>query len=249
RLRKEAGIEDEAAAFVKLLTEASQQAALPIYVMLTMRSDFLGDCAQFRGLPEIMNDSQYLIPRMNRDERRQAIEGPLGVEGGRISARLVQRLLNDVGEDPDQLPVLQHALMRTWQHWERHRGERSLIDLEDYEAIGTMSSALSLDADEAYGEIRSPQGHGIAEKVVKRLKERARVAGESGRPARLAGLCAVAAASPADVPAVIDRFRDPARSFLVPPFGAPLRDDSVVDISHESLIRKWKRLDAWVNEE
>ena len=112
RVRAGASADDDAAAFVKLLIEAPQATGLPIYVMLTMRSDFLGDCAQFRGLPETMNDSQYLVPRMNRDERRQAIEGPVGVGGAAISPRLVQRLLNDVGEDPDQLPILQHALMR-----------------------------------------------------------------------------------------------------------------------------------------
>ncbi len=51
-------------------------ARLPVYVVLTMRSDFLGDCAQFQGLPEAVNDGQYLIPRMTRDERRFAITGP-----------------------------------------------------------------------------------------------------------------------------------------------------------------------------
>lgn len=249
RVRTEASADDDAAAFVKLLIEAPQQAGAPIYVMLTMRSDFLGDCAQFRGLPEMMNDSQYLIPRMNRDERRQAIEGPIGVGGARISPRLVQRLLNDVGEDPDQLPVLQHALMRTWQHWERHRGERPMLDLDDYEAIGTMSEALSRDADEAYAEIGSERGRGIAEMLFKRLTERGKDARETRRPTRFDELCAVAGASPVEVTRVIDRFRDPARSFLMPAFDVPLRDDSIVDISHESLIRKWKRLDKWVSEE
>ena len=143
RAEGDAAANADAAAFVKLFVEAHQQDAVPIYVMLTMRSDFLGDCAQFRGLPEAMNESQYLIPRMNRDERRQAVEGPIGVGGGRISPRLVQRLLNDVGEDPDQLPVLQHALMRTWQRWEQHRHDASPLDLDDYEAIGTMERALS----------------------------------------------------------------------------------------------------------
>ena len=55
--------EDEAAAFVKLLLAAAQQQGVSIYIVLTMRSDFLGDCAQFRDLPEAINDSQYLIPR------------------------------------------------------------------------------------------------------------------------------------------------------------------------------------------
>jgi tetratricopeptide (TPR) repeat protein len=186
---------------------------------------------------------------MNRDERRQAIEGPIGVGGARISPRLVQRLLNDVGEDPDQLPVLQHALMRTWQHWERQRGERPMLDLDDYEAIGTMSEALSRDADEAHAEIGSERGRGIAEMLFKRLTERGKDARETRRPTRFDELCAVAGASPVEVTRVIDRFRDPARSFLMPAFDVPLRDDSIVDISHESLIRKWKRLDKWVTEE
>ena len=44
------------------------QTEVPIYVVLTMRSDFLGDCAQFHGLPEAINEGQYLVPRLTRDE-------------------------------------------------------------------------------------------------------------------------------------------------------------------------------------
>ena len=83
-----------------------------------MRSDFIGDCAQFLNLPEAINDGQYLIPRMTREQRRQAITGPVAVARGQISPRLVNRLLNDVGDNPDQLPILQHALMRTWNYWQ-----------------------------------------------------------------------------------------------------------------------------------
>src|SRR4030095_10950352 len=112
---------DVASAFVKLLLEAAQQRELSIYIVLTMRSDFLGDCAQFQGLPEAINDGQYLIPRMTRDERRFAVTGPVGVTRGKITEALINRLLNDVGDTPDQLPILQHALMRTWDHWAVHR--------------------------------------------------------------------------------------------------------------------------------
>jgi len=53
---KEGGSVDEASAFVKLLLEAAQQRELSIYIVLSMTSDFLGDCAQFQGLPEAIND-------------------------------------------------------------------------------------------------------------------------------------------------------------------------------------------------
>ena len=76
-----------------------------------------GRLLQIPGLAEAVNDGEYLIPRLLRDQKRDAIEKPIGVGGAKISPRLVQRLLNDVGDDPDQLPVLQHALMRTWDVW------------------------------------------------------------------------------------------------------------------------------------
>src|SRR5262245_55460124 len=43
--------DNEKAAFVKLLLEAKGQQEIPIFVVLTMRSDYLGDCAQFWDLP------------------------------------------------------------------------------------------------------------------------------------------------------------------------------------------------------
>ncbi|HYU57937.1 MAG TPA: trypsin-like peptidase domain-containing protein, partial [Actinomycetota bacterium] len=249
RFRDAAGAtaRDESSAFVKLLLEATRQRELPIYVVLTMRSDFVGECAQFRDLPEALNEGQYLVPRMTRDQRREAIVGPAAVGQGRVSPRLVQRLLNDVGDDPDQLPILQHALMRTWTHWEDHGAGRDL-DVEDYEAIGGMADALSQHADEAYGELPD-DGKRLAGRLFKCLTTRGANAQPIRRPTTVARLAAVAGAPVADVRAVIERFRVPGRSFLMPPVPTALDDTAVVDISHESLIRQWNRLRAWADEE
>ena len=117
--------DERAVAFVNLLLEAAKSEH-PIYVVLTMRSDFLGDCARFSGLPEAVNEGQYLVPRLTREERRAAITGPIAVGGGEISPVLLTRLVNDVGDNPDQLSILQHALNRTWAQWQRERhGERT----------------------------------------------------------------------------------------------------------------------------
>ena len=240
---------DEAAAFVKLLLEAAQQRELSIYVVLTMRSDFLGDCAQFQGLPEAINDGQYLIPRMTRDERRFAVTGPVGVTRGKIAEPLVNRLLNDVGDNPDQLPILQHALMRTWEHWQAHRRNGEPIGMEHYEAIGTMSDALSRHADEAFNELPNERSRSIAQQLFKALTERGADNREIRRPTRMDALCHITGASMPEMTAVIDVFRRSGRSFLMPPAGVPLHAETVIDISHESLIRNWQRLKEWVNEE
>jgi hypothetical protein len=127
----EYGIRQETTAFVNLLLEAAKQRTCPIYVVLTMRSNFLGDCAQFAALPEAINEGHYLVPRMTRDERRAAIGGPVAVRGAEISPVLLTRLVNDVGDDPDQLSILQHALNRTWAKWQEQDGIGPL-DLKHY---------------------------------------------------------------------------------------------------------------------
>ena len=240
---------DDAAAFVKLLLEASSQRDVAVYVIITMRSDFLGDCSIFWGLPEAINDGQYLIPRMTRDERREAITGPAAVGGGTISEPLVSRLLNDMGDSPDQLPILQHALMKTWEHWAaRRRDPAEPVGVEDYEAVGTMSGALSRHADETFEELSDERRH-VAEVVFKRLTERAADSRETRRPTPLGELAAVAGAGVEEVAAVVEVFRREGRSFLMPPPGVALTPETVVDISHESLIRNWGRLKQWSLEE
>ncbi len=98
RYRREGeGQRDEANAFVSLLLASARATEGTMYVVLTMRSDYLGDCALFDGLPEALNDSQFLTPKLTRAQRQQAIEGPARVFEGRAEPALVARILNDMG--------------------------------------------------------------------------------------------------------------------------------------------------------
>ncbi len=240
---------EEAAAFVKLLLEASAQVELPIYVILTMRSEYLGDCTQFRDLPEAINKGQYLIPRMPRDQKRRAITGPIAVGGAKISPRLVQRLLNDVGDNPDQLPIMQHAMMRSWEYWEKEGNLNEEIDLPHYNATGGMHEALSRHADEAFNELTDKKTKHIAEFIFKRLTGQGADNREIRFPTTLKELSSVCNTDEANIIKVLDVFRQEGRSFLMPPSSTPLASDTLIDISHESLIRIWRRLRRWVDEE
>ncbi|HEY7337574.1 MAG TPA: tetratricopeptide repeat protein [Bryobacteraceae bacterium] len=246
---------DEAAALVKLLLEAAGQQDVPIYLVLTMRSDFLGDCMQYAGLPEAVTAGQYLVPRMSRDELRSAITGPVAVARGAIAPRLVVRLLNDVSDDPDQLPVLQHALMRTWDYWAQHRnasrpGDASeSMDIADYEAIGTMRHALSLHAEEAYAEAESEERKRTVERAFKALTDTFSDPRGIRRPTSVRDLSAICETEEQDLIEVIELFRRPGRCFLMPPAAIPLESESIVDISHESVMRCWDRLIGWAEEE
>lgn len=243
------GSVDETLAFVNLLMEAVNYEDSPIYVAITMRSDFIGDCAQFPELTRKLNDSHYLIPQMTRDQKRRAVEGPVAVGGAHITPRLVQQLLNDLGDNPDQLPILQHALMRTWSYWAAYRDyEGEPVDLKHYEAIGTMSEALSQHANEAYEELDEEQKR-ICEILFKAITEKRGENFGIRRPTRLNEIAAIADVSEQDVAEVIEKFREPGRSLLTPAHGTALDSKAMIDISHESLMRIWVRLKNWVDDE
>ena len=106
---------NDAIQFVDLLLRTAEQADRPVYVILTMRSEFMGDCDAFFGLPEAISASQFLTPRLTRDQLAEAIEGPLDQFHATIAPEVMNQIANEVGSDPDQLPLMQHALLRMWQ--------------------------------------------------------------------------------------------------------------------------------------
>lgn len=128
----------EAALVTNLLLETARIALeenLPIYVVITMRSDFIGQCAAFRGLPEYIGFSQFFVPRLNRRQLQEVIEEPARFNGDRISRRLTERLIHDMVEGTDQLPILQHALNQIWKMADSGNEE---MDLIHYAMVGGM---------------------------------------------------------------------------------------------------------------
>ena len=241
---------DEADAFVRLLLTSAAAPDVPIYVVITMRSDYLGDCALFHGLPEAINAGQYLTPRLTREQCAAAIVGPARVCGGDVDAVLVNRLLNDFGPDPDQLPLLQHALMRMWARTRKPASdgtERVTLTVDDYEAVGGLAHALARHADEALAELSEPRRL-LAEIMFRRLTERDTGRRDTRAPARVCEVAAIADVSIDEVAAVAAVFRGDDRHFVTAP-DDPLKEDTLLDIGHESLIRQWGALAAWVDAE
>ncbi|NJM94085.1 MAG: High-affnity carbon uptake protein Hat/HatR, partial [Cytophagales bacterium] len=240
---------NETLAFVNLLNNAVDYEGTPVHVAITMRSDFIGECAQFPELTSKINDSHYLIPQMTREQQRMAVSGPVAVGGAQVSPRLIQQLLNDLGDKTDQLPILQHALMRTWHYWERYREQpEEAIDIRHYEAIGTMSEASRftpmrlMTSSMSSSALSARCSSGLSPK-----KEEITMA--YAAPPRLDVIAQIANVPQEEVVEVIEKFREPGRSLLTPAYGVPLTGESIIDISHESLMRIWVRLKHWVDDE
>jgi len=234
--------------FVNLLVNAVKQTELPVYVVITMRSDFIGECSPYQDLTRLINDSHYLIPRMTRDDFRKAIIGPVAVGGAKITDQLVQLLLNEMGNNPDQLPILQHALMRTWNYWKNNCDTTLPLGINEYEAIGRLERALSNHSNEAFDELKVDEKK-ICEVIFKSLTEKGGDNRGVRRPTSIKELANISEANEAEVIKVVEIFRMAGRTFLTPSPGIELTADSIVDISHESLMRVWDKLKIWVEEE
>ncbi len=127
---------------VNLLLETARlslEENLPVYVIFTMRSDFISQSVAFKGLPETIGFSQFFVPRLKRHELQKVIEDPAKLAGGEIAPRLTQILINELPEGFDQLPLLQHALNRLWK--EAKNGEET-IDFIHLAQIGGLSAEM-----------------------------------------------------------------------------------------------------------
>ncbi len=243
---------DEADAFISLLLAAVRQKEIPISLLLTMRADVIGQCARFRGLPERLNAGQFLMPRLTRKQLHDVICKPAEAFGGAVDERLAHRLLRESGNDPSHLPVLQHCLMRMWAvagqepDTSDHSGPH--LGIADYQTVGGLQHALSRHADEAYEEL-DEHGQRIAEILFRCVSERSPDRQDMRRPTTLQNIAAVVGAAVSDVQVVAEIFRRSDRCFLSPSAGTPLEPDTLLDISHESLIQQWKRMSAWASEE
>ena len=166
--------------------------------------------------------------------------------GGSLRPELVRQLINDAGSSQDQLPLMQHVLMRMWSDVLKKRPNRPPeLTLDDYANVGELSKALCKDADYAYQKELTTDQQKIAEVMFKSLCVRGSSERDTRAPvrvdrvAKLAGLKSEWAA----VVRVVEVFRGEGRYFLRPHTG-PLAPDTVLDITHESLIRNWTRLNS-----
>jgi len=271
---------------------------LPIYIVFTMRSDYIGQCAAFRSLPEYIGFSQFFVPRLNRSQLQQVIEEPAMLSGNRISRRLTERLIHDVAEGVDQLPILQHALNQIWHAADHGNGE---MDLIHYAMVGGMSASelpddqvsqfkewfnklpdkikrfyhepnlqnvLDTHANKLYesaaGNYRNKAKRELSDGAVKAIIkttficltkiDQSRAVRNRMTLQEITRILGRPELSTKEVGAVLNIFREPGNTFIRPFIteeaeSNELRDDDVLDITHESLIRNWEYLEKWAQEE
>lgn len=210
--------------FISLLLTAATQGVAS--VVLAMRSDFF-DPLQASAFGPMLKDS--LVPLRRMGDVRACIEGPANAVGLRFSTGLVDRILNEVGNDESNLPLLQHALKRTW---EGRQG--SILTGDAYLRSGGVDQAIH-HAAQACLESLTSEERAAARRLFLRLV----------RPGEGTGWVRATAPRPDDPleRAVMERFADPKQRLL---FVDVRNGQPVVELAHEALIRGWPSMIAWI---
>jgi formylglycine-generating enzyme required for sulfatase activity len=227
--------DDEAKActtrFIDVLLAAVDTA--PVTVVLTLRADFYGDALGHRGLSDLIPKAQVALGPMTGEELKDAGVKPAEKVGLTFEDGLPERLLDDVGDEPGNLPLMEFALKALW---EGRRGDRLLHSV--YQAMGGIKGAVAQRAETVYNKL-DPAERRAAERLFTKL---VRPGDETGDTRRRAGLDELDATESALVRKLAGK---DAR--LLVTGRDPLAERETVEVAQEALIREWDRLGTWVD--
>jgi energy-coupling factor transporter ATP-binding protein EcfA2 len=243
-------------AFIDALLYAATIAGGQTVAVITMRADFLGRAAAEPGLAARLKGLELVGP-MDAAELRRAMIAPAEKVGLRYERGLVETILDDLGDEPGSLPLLQHTLLELW---ERRRG--GWLTTDAYHTIGGVRGALAARAEAIFTAL-TPAQKEAARRVLLRLTQPGEGTEDTRRRAPLSELLPAGAAA-GDIEAAVSDLAG-ARLLTISSDEAaktqaadahstadgsatPLNQSSVVvDVSHEALIRGWPRLQSWIS--
>jgi formylglycine-generating enzyme required for sulfatase activity len=211
-------------------------------VCVVMRTDFYGKCAVHSSLANALSSNQILVDAMSAVEMRSAIEEPAQLTGYRFEPGLVDVLLEDALREPSALPLLQHALLELWEH---RRG--NLLTHASYKEIGGLEGALERRAEKIFTALdKSEQAY--AKRILLRLIQPGQGTEATKRRAPLTELASTLSGS-SMLDSVISRLTAPDARLLTTQASDVLESEPTVELSHEALIKGWKRLREWIEED
>jgi WD40 repeat protein len=146
-----------------LLQIADKPPSSSTRLVLTLRADFLGQASLYRPFADALQGATELIGPMTGKELTEAVAQPAALQGVQFEDKLVDRILDDVGEEEGSLPLLEFGLTELWQH----QSQRTLTHVA-YEEIGRAKGALSVHANQVYQHL-SPNEQKQARRIFVQL--------------------------------------------------------------------------------
>jgi TPR repeat protein len=216
--------------FIDLLLIAARTA--PVAVVATVRADFYDPLIAHQEIRSLLPTRQVLLAAMPRSELERTIVEPAKKVGLTFDPPdLVQRILDEAGEDEGMLPLLQYALKETWA-----RRNGNTLTADAYARAGGVRLAIRLTAERTF-EALSAEDQQAARQLFLRLV----TPGEGQEDTRARAVMPVEPVQRK----IVEQFAGPKTRLLVTGLDRAARP--TVEVAHEALIRTWPRLRAWID--
>jgi len=199
-----------------------------LHIIFTLRADFLSQAFSHRPFADGLQDSTLILGPMTRGELGRAIEEPARKQGVRFQTGLMERILDDVADEPGNLPLLEFALTALWDK----QTSRQLTHAA-YDEIGQVAGALARYADDIYQgltQLQKDQARSVFVQLVRPGENTEDTRRQATRTELGANWALVQELANARL-IVTNRERD---------------QEETAEIVHEALIRSWGRLQEWM---
>jgi WD40 repeat protein len=220
--------------FMDILTDAvfdQQYRPSPIFsLILTLRADFLGQALAHRPFADAIQEADVKLGPMTHNELNRAIVNPAKKLEVDFETGLTARILEDVGDEPGNLPLLEFALSQLWE-----RQDGGLLTHQSYEDIERVHGALARHADAVYDGLK-PEDQAAARRVFIQVVRPGEGTEDTRRMATRSELGE-------DTSGLIQQLAD-SRLLVT---GSDSTGRETVEVVHEALIRGWGRLRKWMN--
>jgi WD40 repeat protein/DNA-binding SARP family transcriptional activator len=208
---------------------AADKRSYSFALLLTLRADFMSQALAYRPFADLLQEASLMLGPMIREEMRAAIEKPAEIQGASFEEGLIERILNEVGKEPGNLPLLEFALTLLWE-----QAESGILTHASYERIGQVEGALARYAESVYETLDNTEQQaarqifvqlvspGEATEDTRRIASRIEI-GEQNWP--------------------LTQFLADKRLVVT---GQDSSGNQTVEVVHEALIASWQQLKDWM---
>jgi WD40 repeat protein len=230
--------QEERDAFIgNLLTGASDRSR-HVSVIITLRSDFLGETQKHPILNRLFAQQGFLVPTMDEEELRQAISQPAEIAGHPLDKATIELLIKDTEGREGALPLLQFALTRIWEGLADGREPA-----ETLKAINGVGGALAGEAQRIYDSLSSVEEKDIARRVFLGLVQLGEGSKDTRRRTEINKVVSQRD-TPEQVKQVIARFSAPGARLITLAANA---NEETAEVTHEALFDHWLLLNDWLD--
>jgi len=223
--------------FLDNLLAAVTDPAPRLALLLTLRSDFLGETQRFPAFNALVTRQGHLVPALDEPGLRLAIAEPARLAGRPLDQAVVDLLLAQSLGREGALPLLQYALSEVWRGLAAGRPPE-----ETLRACNGVGGALAGRAQQVYDGL-TPDARRTARRCLLRLVQLGEGGPDTRRRVTIDDLLVEGESRPALL-AILRRFAAPDARFLA--FGRDAQGREQAEITHDALIAHWGDLRDWL---